>query len=180
MLLASEGMIDKEIAVEMKVKVASVRTYWERIRIKTKTQNRAHAVATVAPLLLTEEHKEARINAELLGFVVRTIEDAAIFLCDSRGIHTTWNTGVERLLGYKEEEWVGAHGSIFFTPEDRANLEPEQELLEASEAGRSYHERWHVRKDGSRFWGSNNVVPFRPTFAVDGYAKIVRELEPPK
>ena len=47
---------------------------------------------------------------------------------------------------------------IIFTPEDRAAGAPEHEAEVAFAEGRSADERWHVRKDGSRFWGSGAMM----------------------
>jgi signal transduction histidine kinase len=59
-----------------------------------------------------------------------------------------------------------------FTPEDRAAGEPEREAAAARRAGRAEDERWHVRKDGSRFWASGVLT------AMDdgGFVKICRDL----
>ena len=51
---------------------------------------------------------------------IRGIRDYAMFLTDGRGTILTWNKGVEELLGYSEEEFIGKSASMIFTPEDRA------------------------------------------------------------
>ena len=43
-----------------------------------------------------------------------------MFMLDPHGMITSWNAGVEQLLGYSEEEWVGRHACKIFTPQDRA------------------------------------------------------------
>jgi DNA-binding NarL/FixJ family response regulator len=45
--LAALGMCDKEIAAELGVGLPTVRTYWERVRIKTGTRSRTHACCAV-------------------------------------------------------------------------------------------------------------------------------------
>ena len=42
--LAANGKTDKEIAGTWEISIATVRTYWNRIRKKTGTCNRTHAV----------------------------------------------------------------------------------------------------------------------------------------
>ncbi len=42
---AAQGMTDKEIALRGDVALSTIRTYWERIRRKTGTLSRTHAVA---------------------------------------------------------------------------------------------------------------------------------------
>ena len=71
----------------------------------------------------------------------------------------TWNSGAERILGYKEAEILGQPYGIIFKPQEIVNLQPEHELEIARDKGRSEDERWHVRKDGSRLWASGVVTP---------------------
>jgi hypothetical protein len=44
-------------------------------------------------------------------------------------------------------------------PEDRAAGAPALELSTALSGEQTQHDRWHVRKDGTRFWGTNTVQP---------------------
>jgi PAS domain S-box-containing protein len=81
-------------------------------------------------------------------------KDYAIFTVDAAGLVTSWNAGAERLLGYTEAEILGQQFSRIFTPEDVQNGVPEKELQMAEHEGRAENERWHVRKDGSRFFVS--------------------------
>ncbi|MGI4849290.1 MAG: response regulator, partial [Janthinobacterium lividum] len=62
-----------------------------------------------------------------------------------------------------------------FTPEDRAAGVPEEEKRRAFDEGRVEDERWHIRKDGSRFYCSGVMTPLRDT-EFYGYARIGRDL----
>lgn len=86
--------------------------------------------------------------------VVESVRDYAIFQVDAEGKIATWNTGAEHLLGWSEAEILGKSTSVLFTPEDIARGEHEHELAAAGREGRSLDERWHVRKDGSRFFAT--------------------------
>jgi PAS domain S-box-containing protein len=110
---------------------------------------------------------------ELLRAVVESSTDFAVFAMDLNGAIISWNLGAERLVGYAEAEILGSDGRIIFTPEDRAAGVPEREQQTALGAGRAEDERWHVRKDGSRFWGSGLLMPLRD--GVQGYVKILRD-----
>ena len=79
------------------------------------------------------------------------------------------------LLGYKEDEIIGQNISIFFTPEDRARGEPEKELHRARTTGRGEDDRWHVRKEGSRFWASGVLTPLHGDGGLQGFGKILRD-----
>jgi PAS domain S-box-containing protein len=109
-------------------------------------------------------------NDALFRILVDGVRDYAIFMLDLDGKIVNWNKGAERLLGYSEAEAVGKHYSILFTPEDSTRGEPEQEIRTALQAGRSEDVRWHVRKDGTRFWGDGVVT------ALTGNDKAPRHL----
>jgi DNA-binding CsgD family transcriptional regulator len=44
---AAKGLVDKQIADEMRVSVATIRTYWDRVRRKTNGLNKTHCVVLV-------------------------------------------------------------------------------------------------------------------------------------
>jgi len=52
---------------------------------------------------------------------------------------------------------------------------PDAELHLATEQGRAEDERWHLRKDGSRFWASGVMISLRQDGRILGYAKVVRD-----
>ena len=68
----------------------------------------------------------------------------------------SWNTGAERIKGYKAEEIIGQHFSRFYPPDAIARKWPQYELERARAVGRFEDEGWRIRKDGTRFWA--NVV----------------------
>jgi PAS domain S-box-containing protein len=103
--------------------------------------------------------------------------DYAMFLLDVEGCVESWNTGAERILGYAQHEIIGRSGSVFFTPEDLAQHEDLKEMQSARGIGRAEDERWHIRKDGSRFWASGVMTPVRDERGVlCGYAKVMRDI----
>jgi PAS domain S-box-containing protein len=102
--------------------------------------------------------------------------DYAIFHIGVDGVIETWNPGAERIFGYSPADIIGQHGSILFVPEDVFRGEPERELRFASETGRATDSRWHLRKDGTRFWANGVMVGLRGSDGVlRGLAKIVRD-----
>ena len=107
--------------------------------------------------------------------LIETIKDYAIYVLDLEGFVRTWNPGAEAIKGYRREEILGTHFSVFFTPEDRAAAEPERELLAAVDGPQSL-EGWRVRKDGSRFWASVVLTGLRDeTGKLTGFAKVTRD-----
>src|SRR3954452_8459181 len=110
---------------------------------------------------------------ELFELVVESSIDFAIFTMDPNGLTTSWNVGAERLFGYAEEQMLGRSADVIFTAEDRAAAAPEKERSEARIHGRAADERWHQRKNGSRFWASGLLMPLRNEGA--GFVKITRD-----
>src|SRR5690606_6413698 len=103
------------------------------------------------------EHAAVR-TLELYRLVVDSIPDYAIVAVDPDGVILSWNAGAEHLKGYRSEEIVGRHHSVFYPPEEIAAGRPARELETALRRGRSEAERWCVRKDGSRFWARSIIT----------------------
>ncbi len=102
--------------------------------------------------------------------------DFAIIATDVDGRVTEWNTGAARLLGWSAEDMRGQPADRFFTPEDRQADQPRKEIRQALQAGRASDERWHLRRDGSRFWASGELMPLRAEDdTLLGYLKILRD-----
>lgn len=100
-------------------------------------------------------------ESELYRLQVRELTNYAMFLIDSAGILLTWNKGVQHVLGYSEEEWVGQHASIIFTPADKAREICHAEMKIAAETGSSADVRWHLRKDRSELFGNGCMTAVR-------------------
>jgi len=94
---------------------------------------------------------------QLYRMQVRQLKDYAIFFIGVDGRIATWNKGVEHLLGYTEEEWIGLDTSVIFTPADKAVALRESEMELARQKGSASDIRWHRRKDGSELF-ANGVL----------------------
>jgi two-component system CheB/CheR fusion protein len=114
-------------------------------------------------------------SQELLRLVLDNVREYAIFSSDIDRRVTSWNAGAERLLKYKEAEILGQSADIIFTGEDREALLPELEARTALAEGRASDDRWHVRKDGTRFWGSGAMMPMHDAGQTVGFVKIFRD-----
>ena len=112
-----------------------------------------------------------------LAQLVRDVTDYAIFLLTPEGIVSTWNTGAERIKGYRAEEIIGRHFSVFYPPEVVASGWPQIELERAARLGRHEDEGWRIRKDGTRFWANALITAMRGADgSLEGYSKITRDL----
>jgi PAS domain S-box-containing protein len=112
-----------------------------------------------------------------LRLMMDSVEDYAIIMLDTKGHIEMWNSGAERMFGYTAEEVIGQHGAILFTPEDRQREMHLKEIERAHETGRAADERWHLRKDGTRFYVSGVLSALHDADgALTGYLKIARDL----
>jgi PAS domain S-box-containing protein len=129
---------------------------------------------------LAESRAALREREERLRLILASATDYAIITADTDRRVTSWNEGAERLLGWSGEEIVGRSADAIFTPEDREAGAPGREAEGALRDGRAVNERWHVRKDGTRFWGSGLVMPLRdpeadPAAPPIGVLKVMRD-----
>jgi PAS domain S-box-containing protein len=117
-----------------------------------------------------------RWTEEGFRLMVESVTDAAIVMLDSAGLVVSWNTGAQRIKGYRAEEIVGQHFSRFYPPEDVERGVPQRDLDAAAE-GRLEVEGWRVRKDGSSFWANVVFTAIRdPAGNARGFAKLTRDL----
>src|SRR5438094_31843 len=100
--------------------------------------------------------EKLRWTEEGFRLMVESVTDCAIVMLDSDGNVVSWNTGAERIKGFRAEEIVGQHFSRFYAAQDIESGVPQRHLDSAAAEGRFEVEGWRVRKDGSTFWA--NVV----------------------
>jgi len=118
-----------------------------------------------------------RQSEERLRLLIEGVSDYAIFMLDPEGKVATWNTGAERLKGYRADEIIGRHFSVFYPEEARARRWPQQELELATRDGRFEDEGWRLRKDGSRFWANVVISALRDADGkLQGFGKVTRDL----
>ena len=109
--------------------------------------------------------------------LIADVQDYAILLLDAGGHVATWNAGAQRLKGYRSEEIIGRHFSVFYAPEDVAAAKPERELMIAAAEGRLEDEGWRVRQDGTRFRANVVMTALRDRNGLlRGYGKITRDI----
>jgi PAS domain S-box-containing protein len=100
-------------------------------------------------------------NTPLIEVLVSGLDDVLVFRTDASGCITDWNTGVERMLGYRRAEWVRRRLHSLFTPEDRAAKKPEREMAEATREGRAPAAGLYERKDGSLLFVEGAMVALK-------------------
>jgi PAS domain S-box-containing protein len=126
---------------------------------------------------LSDALTQLRESERRFRLFVDGVTDYAIFMLDTKGVITNWNSGAERIKGYQAQEIIGQHFSVFYTSTDRQDGLPQRALMIAARDRRFEADGWRVRKDGSRFWA--NVVMdavYDDSGALIGFAKVTRDL----
>jgi PAS domain S-box-containing protein len=127
--------------------------------------------------LTAEAQSPALDDGRRLQLLIDAVTDYAIYMLDPAGFVVSWNSGAQKLKGYRPTEIIGQHFSRFFMPEDQAAGLPAKALREAKAQGRFEAEGWRVRKDGSRFWANAIVEPIRDGQGrLIGFAKVTRDI----
>jgi PAS domain S-box-containing protein len=124
---------------------------------------------------LNTTRKELATSQSRLQAVIAAAIDFAIVTLDQTGTIRGWSAGAERMFGYTPQEAIGQHTDLLFTPEDRQGNIPQVEIDLAREHGRSIDERWHLHKDGSRFFMSGVMTPL-VNGPLEGFVKVGRNI----
>src|SRR5438552_3398472 len=101
-------------------------------------------------------HQQEQFRSMVAGVL-----DCAILLLTPEGIIDSWNAGAERIKGYRADEIIGKHFSVFYPKQAIEEGFPEFELRVAAREGRFEDEGWRVRKDGSLFWANVSITPWK-------------------
>jgi PAS domain S-box-containing protein len=133
--------------------------------------------------LAYEVHERKRVeqalrqSEEKYRLILENAMEFGFLLLDQDGYYIECNPGAEQMLGFKEGELRGKFTAEIFVEADRAAGVPEKELERARTQGRSLDERWHRRKDGTRFWASGFMYSLTDERgALHGFAKIIRDI----
>ncbi|MES2374242.1 MAG: ATP-binding protein [Bacteroidota bacterium] len=127
--------------------------------------------------LRVSKKRENYKNEERFRLLVEEVKDYAIMMVDLDGSVGTWNKGAEAINGYTADEIIGEPISIFYTKEDIAKGEPENNLKIARELGRFGSETKRVRKDGSVFWANCVITALHDDHGVIyGYSTVTRDV----
>ncbi len=123
---------------------------------------------------LKEAEAALRAGEERLRSILQSATDYAIFTIDPDGLIASWSPGAEATFGYPEPEMIGRPADIVFTPEDRAAGALQAEVSTARRDGRADDDRWHLRKDGSRFFASGVLTRLGPD-GSRGFVKVASD-----
>ncbi len=119
---------------------------------------------------------QLRTSEERMRVLMWSLTEHAILSINLEGKIEAWNRGAELIFGYEKDEILGCHIEKLFTPEDVGKGQHIKEMRASRQKGHAADDRWHVRKDGSRFFASGEMTPVYVGRKLIGYAKIVRDL----
>src|SRR5688500_8723626 len=118
-----------------------------------------------------------RESEERMRLIIESTVDYAIFMLDPQGYVASWNPGAERIKGYRADEIIGKHFSVFYPEEVAKSGWPKEELERATADGRFEDEGWRIRKDGSRFYANVIISALRGADGkLRGFAKVTRDI----
>ena len=123
-----------------------------------------------------EIEDELRASEDLYRALIDQVKNYAIFAVDLEGRATTWNEGVQRVLGWSREEFIGLPSEMLYMPEDIAAGVHREELRRAAEEGSVSNERWLRRKDGTAFFASGMTSRVVDAAGhVVGFSRLLRD-----
>ena len=128
-------------------------------------------------LAALEKQSFLQHSDQQLPLLVEAVSDYAIFMLDTEGRIRTWNSGAQRIKGYRASEIIGMHFSCFYPEEDIASNKPARELEIATREGRVEDEGWRLRKDGTKFWANVVITAIRDAKGhLIGFGKVTRDV----
>lgn len=170
-------VLNRLVPRETEVHSETGRYYMRRIHPYRTTDNRITGIVVTFIDISGRKETEAslRTSEERLRVITDGALDFAMVLLDVEGRIATWNLGAERILGYTEREAVGQSGMMFLPGPSREAVW-KGELETAVRKGKASEDKWHVRKDGSEFWGSGMLhALFTQQGEPNGFVKVLRD-----
>jgi PAS domain S-box-containing protein len=126
--------------------------------------------------MLRMRHAEAQAQeaSERYRMILESAVDYAIFTCGLDGRITSWNAGAQAILGYAPDDIIGEPCARIFMADDVVADVPDMEMRTTHGGISVRAERWHRRRDGTRFWSSGRMLALRDRRGnVAGYLKIL-------
>ena len=109
--------------------------------------------------------------------MIQGVEEYAIIMLDKQGNILSWNSGAEKIKGYKAEEVIGKNFQLFYTQQDQDDHKPERLKETAVKEGKASDEGTQLRKDGTTYWGNVSITAIRDeSGSLTGFSEVTRDL----
>jgi len=170
----AQMVLEKLVPIEREVTaVEDGRSYIMRVLPYRTTDGRVDGIA-VTLIDITERKRAEEAHARLAALVDSS--DDAIIAKDLNGIILSWNSGSERLFGYRADEVIGKPITQILPPELQ---EEEEEILQCLAAGEriDHFETVRLAKDGRQVEVSVTASPIMDSQGrIIGASKIARDI----
>ena len=181
-IVLSRAGLDSAALAEIVPRLGNVSVIERPVRMSTlvtlissSLRARTRQYQVRAHLAQQEEARRTIQEAEQrFRLLVENIEDYAIFMLDTEGRVTSWNSGAEQMLGYTVDEVLGQPAARFFVKGDDVL---EREMQEAQATGRATSTGWRVRKDARHRYVEGLLNAVRDNDGrLLGYAKLMKDV----
>ena len=148
----------------------------QEIRDRTAAQAQISQLNAELELRVSRRTAQLRESQERFRLLVEGVQDYALVMLDPEGKVVSWNSGAERITGFKAEEIMGQYFSCFYEEEAVRLGKPEEFLEIVLAEGHFQQEGWRLRKDGSRFWANVAITSLRDEAGMlRGFSKVTRD-----
>lgn len=177
-LADAQLVLEKLVPLKREVTGEGGKVFIRRVLPYRTAANRIEGI--VVTFMDITERRQAeqalRESEERHRLILDGVKEYAIFMLDEGGRIATWPAGAVRMLGFSASEALGQPLASILTPEDRAAGVAEQEIIQARTAGSASEDRWHLRKDETRFWGSGVLAALVDEKGqLRGFVKVLRD-----
>lgn len=123
-----------------------------------------------------ELEKKVGERTDFLNRIINSIKDYLIISVDSEKYVTTWNTGAEKIRGYKAEETIGRYITEFYDSQaEKEHVEFNFEV--ALREGRFTECCWMTRRDGAEYFADILVTPmYNDNNILQGFTIITKDI----
>jgi PAS domain S-box-containing protein len=119
---------------------------------------------------------DGSVDEKLFKLLVARVKDYAIYMVDPNGYILSWNEGAQHIKGYRADEIIGRHISIFYLNHDAERKRLRHNLNQALKNGMYECEGWRVKKDGTIFWANTVLTTvYNDDGHLIGFAKVTRD-----
>jgi PAS domain S-box-containing protein len=149
----------------------------QRNKALVRAEDRIREMNKKLEQLVARRTEQLRESEQRFRLMIESVKEYSIIMLDPEGRVVNWNSGATRLKGYRAEQIIGRHFSVFYPPERNAEKFPENALGIAAEHGSFRNIGWRVRQDGSRFWANVTINALRDEAGqLRGFVKVTRDL----